>query len=235
MKTKISLLILVASLLVSCAPAPTLSPTVTVTLTPTATKTLLPTETPTPAPTATNTPVVLPDYMQEYHDRGFDTMSGDGVIYFVIDETKTHYAPTEDGIVYQERIIMDWFEVTYIENGVLKHGFVIDFMGRGGNGIHKTFSRRVDYPNTGSEGSFVPRVAWIKSVRLQVSQMTTIGDYPIAKGLVGLQPGDVNGAVLFGNMFPAGASTINIPGIGDVLAVTQLEYVDPPVMATPKP
>jgi hypothetical protein len=226
MKIKSSLLLLVALWLVSCAPAIPIPPTGTAI--PTATNTPIPTPTLTPSPT----PVVIPDYMQEYHDRGFDKMSGNGIIYLVVDETKIHYAPTDDGIVYQERIIMDWFEVAYIENGALKHGFVIDFMGRGGNGIHKTLNRWVDRATTAHEGSFIPLLAFVKNMRGTLIGATT-GNYPIAKGLLGLQSGDVNGAELFGNMFPAGTTTINIPGIGDVLTVTQLEYVDPLVMPTP--
>jgi hypothetical protein len=233
MKTKSTILILFAILLAACAPVATPDtyfPYPTDTLAP------LPLESSTPEPTLTETTIptaAIPDYMQEYHDRGFDTMSGNGVIYLVVDETRIHYAPNDDGIVFQERIIMDWFEVSYIENGVLKHAFVIDFMGRGGNVLHKNLSRFMDR-DSASEGSFVPRLAFVKAVRGKLIG-STAGDYPIAKGLLGLQAGDVNGTELFGNMFPAGATTVNIPGIGEVLTVTQLIYVDPFVLRTPTP
>lgn len=199
---------------------------------PAATEIVLPTETLTPAPTATITALAIPEYMQEYQDRGYDTMSGNGVMYFVIDETKIHFAPDE-GVIFHERVIRDWFDITYIENGILKRAFVIDFIGRGGNGIHKTLNRFVDSPGA-SEGPFIPLNAMVRTIRTEWSGQTK-GDYPIAAGILGVNSDDVNGQVLFGDIFPSGATTVNIPGIGEVLTITQLTYVDPLVKSTPKP
>ncbi len=232
MKTKTLLLLLAVILLTSCAPASIPTSIASPPALPTVTNVVLPTETFTPAPTATTTPVAFPDYMREYQDRGYDTMSGNGVIYFVIDETKIHFAP-EEGVIFHERVIRDWFDVTYIENGILKHAFVIDFIGRGGNGIHKTLNRFVDSPG-GSEGPFIPLNAMVRTIRTEWSGRTK-GDYPIAAGILGVKSEDVNGQVLFGDIFPSGATTVDIPGIGEVLTVTQLTYVDPLVKSTPKP
>jgi hypothetical protein len=232
MKTKTSLLSLVVILLTSCAPASLPAPTETATVVPTATTIVLPTETYTPAPTATIPPVVIPDYMQDYVDRGFDKMSGNGILYVVIDETKIHYAP-EEGIIFQERIIRDWFEVTYIENGLLKHGIILDFVGRGGNDVHKTLNRFVDSRGA-SEGPFIPLNAMVRTIRTDWADRTK-GDYPIAIGILGVKADDVNGQVIFGDIFPPGATSVRIPGIGDVLPITQLDYVDPLAAPTSKP
>jgi hypothetical protein len=165
--------------------------------------------------------------MQEYLNRGFDTMSGNGILYVVIDEAKIYYAP-EEGIIFHERVIRDWHEVIYIENGALKHGIVLDFVARGGTGPQSNFNKIMD-SNGGSSGPFIPTLAFVRTIRESIISRT-IGGYPIAKGSFGTG-GDPNRELLFGDIFPDSVTTINIPGIGEVLTITQLDYVD----KTPSP
>lgn len=202
-------------------------PTTTVTLEPTAT--VKPTATYPPEPTATVTPPSIPDYMNDYIERGFESQSTEDVIYLVFDENKIHYSPLA-GIVYKERVIRSWYEVDYIQNGEWKHGIILGYIRRGGNGNNQDFGKFT--PANSGSNSANPSIAWVESID-QAWTSRSEGEHTTFRCLLGLsstpemflQPGV---DILFEGMFLVAdgkAQSVTIDGIGEVLPVTQCEIV----------
>lgn len=204
--------VLLAIILSSCSSLPTSEPTSIVSISPTPSETLSPTQTFTPEPTATETPQIIPEYMSEYIERGFDTVSTDSLLCFVVDKTKVHYSPLE-GIIYKERVIRSWLEVEYIRDGELHHGIVLEFVRRGGSVIHKDLTK-ITWSGSGS--SFVnPSVAFVERMHNAWSEYTPT-QYTIGCGILGInlpseipQLDGIDFSIL-ANSFEANASTISI-------------------------
>jgi len=219
MKKMLLLLILISLFLSSCAPVATPEPTST--LTPTVTSTLKPTETPTPEKTPTATATIIPDFMKPYFDGGYDKMTTDELMYIVYDENSVKYAPG-DGIIFNERIIRSWTEVYYVEDGVLKHGIVLDFVLRGGNELWKDFGKFV-WAGSGADFGMNPSFAYLDRTEKFLSKITKTS-YPIMKAPLTLYTtGD---AELYEGIFPTKdrkLQPVTIPGIGVVLPFTSLE------------
>jgi hypothetical protein len=228
MKTKTSLLILVTLLLASCAPASTPTPTETATVAPTATNTLLPTETFTPAPTATITPVVIPDYMNQFIEKGYKTLSGNGILYVVNQEGKSGYADG-DGIMFNGIRIYSWMTgISYFDEQGIFHndGIILDGVCREMR-PQDFWAILVDSTNTISHSS-CPSVAFFKSTRTEISRKS-IGDNFIFKGSVGVATGngtkDIN--KIFEGYFPivdGKYQSVTIPSIGSVLPIVRMDY-----------
>lgn len=221
--------LILSSILASCATSSVGKPASTATISPTPSETLSPTQTFTPEPTSTETPHLIPDFMNEYIEHGFESQSTDDVLYIVLDETKIHYSPLI-GIVYKERIIRSWYEVDYIQSGEWKHGVVLGYVRRGGNGVNQDFSKFTP-ANSGSNITN-PSVAWVESID-QAWTSRSQGDHTIFRCLLGLnsisemplQPGV---ELLFEGVFPVideKAQSVTIDGVGEVLPVTQCEIV----------
>lgn len=203
-------------------------------------ETLSPTQTFTPKPTVTKTPQVIPDYMSEYIERGFDAISSDSLLCFVVDKAKVHYSPLE-GIVYKERVIRSWLEVEYLRNGELHRGIILEFVRRGGNVIHKDLTK-VTWSGSGS--SFTnPSVAYVELIHNAWAEYTP-NQHTIGCGILGtslpseipqMDGIDFNNllyafeantstiSILFDGVFPVEdgkAQSVTINGVGEVLPVT---------------
>lgn len=227
-------------ILASCSPSLANEMTSTVSVSPTPSETLLPTQTLTPEPTATETLQPIPDFMNEYIERGFDTISSDSLLCFVVDKTKVHYSPLE-GIVYKERVIRSWLEVEYIRDGELHHGIILEYVRRGGSAIHKDLTK-ITWSGSGS--SIVnPSVAFVERMHDAWAEYTP-NQYTIGCGILGTNPPpeipqmDGIDFHVLSNSFKANTSTIfilfeeffpvvdgkvqpvTINGIGEVLPVT---------------
>lgn len=221
--------LLFAFSLASCTSSPSSEPIpAIVTVSATATETSAPMPTFTLEPIATVTPLPIPDFMNEYIERGLEEQSNNDVLYLVFDETKIHYSPLS-GIVYKERTIRSWYEVDYIQNGKWKHSIVLGFVRRGGGGTNQDFTKIIA-ANSGSNIAN-PSVAFVESYD-QSWTSRTLGDHSIFRCLLGLnstpemplQPGV---ELLFEEVFPVvdkKAQSITIGGIGEVLPATQCEY-----------
>lgn len=220
---------LLTFILFSCAPFPVNKPTSIVSISPTPSGKLSPTQTFSAEPTATDTPQSIPDFLNEYVERGFESLSTEDVLYLVFDETKIHYSPLA-GIVYKERIIRSWYEVDYIHGGEWKHTIILGYVRRGGDGVNQDFTKIIA-ANSGSNITN-PSVAFIESYDQSWTSRTP-GNHTIFRCLIGLsnnlemplQPGV---ELLFEGVFPVvddKAQSVTITGIGEVLPVTQCEYV----------
>lgn len=232
--------LLLAFILSSCSSIPTSEPTSIVSISPTPPETLPPTQTFTPEPTATETPQVIPEYMSEYIERGFDTNSSDSLLCFVVDKAKVHYSPLE-GIVYKERVIRSWLEIEYIRDGELHHGIVLEFVRRGGSVLHKDLTKLTW---SGSGSSFAnPSVAYVEKVHKVWAEYTPT-QHTIGCGILGINPlletPQMDGvdfhivsnafeantstiSILFEGVFPVAdgkAQSVTINGIGEVLPIT---------------
>lgn len=241
-----------ASTVIAISPAPseTISPTET--FTPQPTETLSPTQTFTPEPTATVTPPPIPDFMNEYIERGFDTVSSDHFLCFVIEDAKVHYSPLE-GVVYKERVIRSWLEVAYILDGEFRHGIILEYVRRGGGNANSDFTKMI-YANSGQLSVNAP-VAYIEAVHKGWEKYTPT-EHTIACGILGLNPPSEtplmdgvdferltkddfkqNGVdLLFDGIFPVvdgKAQPVTINGIGEVLPITQC-YILPELLVEQK-
>lgn len=228
MRSVVASLIL-SFMLASCATSTVGKPAPTVAISSTPSEILSPTQTFTPEPTATETLQPIPDFMNEYIERGFESQSNNDVLYIVLDETKIHYSPLI-GIVYKERIIRSWYEVDYIQGGEWKHGVMFGYVRRGGNGANQDFSKFTP-ANSGSNITN-PSIAWVESID-QAWTSRSQGDHTIFRCLLGLNntsemPLQSGVELLFEGLFPVineKAQSVTIDGIGEVLPVTQCEIV----------
>lgn len=230
--------VLLTFILTSCVSSPVSEPTSIISISPTPPETLSPTQTSTPEPTATETPQVIPDYLSEYIERGFDTVSSDNLLCFVVDKAKVHYSPLE-GIVYKERVIRSWLEIEYIRDGELHHGIILEFVRRGGSVIHKDLTKFIW---SGSGSSFPnPSVAYVEKVHNVWAEYTPT-QHTIGCGILGInlppEMPQMDGidfhlfsnvyeantiSLLFDGFFPVvdgKAQPVTIHGIGEVLPIT---------------
>lgn len=232
--------VLLTIILTSCVLSPVSEPTSIISISPTPPETLSPTQTSMLEPAATETPQVIPHYMSEYIERGFDTVSTDSLLCFVVDKTKVHYSPLE-GIIYKERGIRSWLEVEYIRDGELHHGIVLEYVRRGGSVILKDLTK-ITWSGSGSSIEN-PSVAFVEAMHNGWSEYIPT-QYTIGCGILGInlpseipQLGGIDFSIL-ANSFEANTSTISIlfegffpvvdgkaqpvtiQGIGEVLPIT---------------
>jgi hypothetical protein len=128
MKKFALLIILVLAFLTSCQATPvlestaTIAPANTTATIPPATATLISPPTLTPMPTE----VVMPDFMKEFIDLGYDKQSLESdTIYVVFDEKSITYGTDVYGLKYKDAFITSWATVYYIQNSLLQKAYVI--------------------------------------------------------------------------------------------------------------
>ena len=178
--------------------------------------------------------------MHEYIERGFDTISSDNVLCFVVDKSKVHYSPLE-GNIYKERGIRSWLEVDYMRDGELQHGIILEFVRRGGNAIHNDLTKFTWSGSGSSSGN--PSVAFVEAMHKAWAEHTP-GQYTIGCGMLGIdlplempqldgidfdvlssafKANETTLSILFDGVFPVvdgKAQSVTINGIGEVLPVT---------------
>jgi len=187
---------------------------------PTTTATIVPT----PTLTSTPTEVVMPDFMNEFIESGYDKQSLDSdTIYVVLDEKATFYV----GLQYNKSTIYSWTEAYYIENGTLQKGFIITHYcteNETGNAHHCYLPfagtiRIENYPDTinFSRGTLTQTYDHI------------ISDYPMVQIELNWQHFKKYNLgfsdSFFQDIYPpftGKLKIINIPGIGDVIPATDI-------------
>lgn len=183
-----------------------------------------PTETlePTPSHTPEPTEIVVPPYLDDFIERGFnEQVVSDNGMHYVLREGDIKFAPGA-GINYKGRIILSWIPATYMDSAT---GKVVE-----GNILAKTCQKNgstyyvydtVSYSI--SSLNECPTVDFARGQARDIAKLT-VGDAPIIKG-VGAW--NTEGVLDF-LPSPTGGppKTINIPGIGEVFAVQHYELVD---------
>jgi len=218
-------IILTISLLSACGvpatqlpmPTETTIPTVII---PTATATLIPTPTLSPTPTE----MVMPDFMKEFIESGYDKQLLDSdTIYVVLDEKATFYV----GLHYNKSTIYSWTEAYYIENGTLQKGFIITHYcteNESGNAYHcyLPFAGNIRIENYPDSTNFS------RGTLTQLHDLI-IGDYPIVQIELNWQHFKKYNHGLpdsfFQDIYPpftGKLKIINIPDIGDVIPATDI-------------
>ncbi len=207
-------------LLTACSPAAASQPSAPPTdAAPSATWTPAATPTSRPAPTATAQ--LIPEFMRDYIEQGYEARNTDETLCFVIHKKAVHYSPLE-GIVFKGRVIRSWLEVSYLQNGEYRQGIILEYV----RSDTPLFSKFV-WSGSGS-GMTNPSVAWVQTIHKGFEDATE-GDYPIACGTLGLPANPEIALIpgvdtLYEGIFPVEDGKVQtawIPGIGRVLPVTQ--------------
>jgi hypothetical protein len=221
MKNTWALFVVLSLLLSSCSSVLKSEPTATNTPAPTATVT----NTLEPTATATATPIVIPSYMNEFIEKGYDKLSKDGILYLVNQEDHSMFAD-ENGISFNGLKILSWMTgISYYDDQGVFHddGIILDGVCRE-MGPQIFWDAIIDSDTIHSD-PICPRLIFYKNQRISINKLT-VGEFQIYKGFVGSAI-DTDRNKIFEGIFPivdGKAQPVNIPGIGTVLPIFQVKY-----------
>lgn len=219
---KVLLVIVAFFLLSACGVSETrLSPTQIEKVVLVATETLVPTPIPTPSPTE----AVIPDFMNEFIELGYDKQSlGKSSFYVVYDEASTVYADDEFGLRYKTSAIISWTKVYFIENDLLVSAYVFNDVCTESKTDGKEYICLLVLGNSANYVPFPPSIKFDLSILTQVYERTD-GDYSIWQ--IELDSQNSHAPSVFEDLFPAFAGKIEfieIPKIGKVIPAQYLTY-----------